>query len=270
VPYGLPYVVLCLVQAVAVLVPRPSPPLPWLGRRRLLGLIPLAAIGGVVALIDADPSLAQSATDLAVFATPVAFAGGALAFRFRPAAIAVVPLFWLAWKGSGRPQDIAIDALIVGAAGTLAWLTGTVAPRLVLAAAIIVVTVVDVYQVLVAGSVQPVANALVSAAPPSDLPHLQQAVWNGATMGWGDIYLAALLGTVIAAAPLRRRLEVAAVVVVSGLANGFQFLVLDLIPATVPVAAALVYALLRERGRIGTVPASEGGHADGYDGNPPR
>ena len=269
-PYGWPYVMLCLVQASAVLVPRPSPALPWLGRRRLAGLIPLAGIGGAVALIEADPSLAQAATNLAAVATPVAFLAGLATFRVRPAALAVVPLFWLAWKGSGRPQDLAIDALIVGAAATLAWLTGTVAPRLALAVGILIATAVDVYQVLVSSSVQPVANALAVAAPPSDLPHLQQVVWNGATMGWGDMYLAALLGTVVAAVSRRVRLEVAAVVVIAGLANGFQFLALDLIPATVPVAAALVYALLRERLARDTVPASEGGHCHGNDRDAPR
>ena len=105
-----------------------------------------------------------------------------------------------------------------------------------------VATAVDVYQVLATTTVAQVAHALSAAAPPSTLPHLQEAVWRGASMGWGDVYLAALLGTVVAGLSLPRRLAVAVVVVLAGLANGFEFLSLNLIPATVPVAIGVLVA----------------------------
>jgi hypothetical protein len=94
--------------------------------------------------------------------------------------------------------------------------------------------------------VQPVANALHLAVPVANLPSLQEAVYGGATMGWGDLYLAALLGTVLAASARRIRIEAAAVVLVAGVLTGFAFAVLDTLPATVPVSVALAWAFVRE------------------------
>jgi hypothetical protein len=249
IPYGSEYVVLCGVQAVAVLGPRASPVVRVLRRFRILGVIPLLAIGGAVLVMSANPDLAQQATDLATFATPIAFLGGFLAFRVRSLWVLAPVLYLIAWKATGDRHEVAIDVLIVGACATLAWLTGIVAPRRALAVGILVATAVDVYQVLASTTVATVAHALTAAAPPSTLPHLQEAVWRGASMGWGDVYLAALLGTVVASLSLPRRLLVAVVVFVAGLANGFEFLAVDLIPATVPVAVGVVFALWIGAGR---------------------
>ncbi len=242
IPYGSAYVALCVAQSLAVLVPRASPAVPALGRHRVLGLIPLLAIGGAVLMMSAKPELAQQATDLATFATPVAFLAGAFAFRLRSPWVLAPVLYLLAWKGHGDVHDGAVDALIVGACGAFAWVTGIVAPRRALAIGILVATAVDVYQVLATTTVAVVAHALTAAVPPSTLPHLQEAIWRGASMGWGDVYVAALLGTVVAGLSLPRRLAVMATVTVAGLANGFTFLSLDLIPATVPVAAGVLVA----------------------------
>ena len=51
VPYTWNYVGICLVQALAVLAPKAPPTLGWLRARPVYGLIPLAAIGGVVLLL---------------------------------------------------------------------------------------------------------------------------------------------------------------------------------------------------------------------------
>ncbi len=245
-PFDQRYVLLCAVQAAVVLLPRPSRALL---RSRWLGLLPLAAIAGGVLLIGASPAFAQRATDLAAIATPILALGGLAAFRVRWLALLAPVAYAVAWRGSARPADLATDLLIAGACATLAWLTGMVAPRGALAVGIVVATVVDVYQVIVTEQVQPVAEALHGAVPIEHLPRLQEAIWDGATMGWGDMYLAALLGTVLARSVRGIRVEAALVVFVSGVLLGFAFAVLDTLPATVPVSAALGWALVREARR---------------------
>ncbi len=254
VPFTSGFVALCAVQAITVLGPRQPP---RLVRRAWLGLIPLAAIGGIAMLLAERPSLAQQATDLAAIATPIAFAGGLFAFRIRALALLAPVLYVIAWKGDGRPAQIATDALIAGAAVTLAWLTGTVAPRGGLIVGILAASVVDVYQVVVSEQVQVASRALSAAQPVSDLPRLQELVWGTASMGWGDAYLAGLLGVVLAGSVLRTRLVAAGAVFVLGVAFGFLFHVLDTLPATVPVAAALLIALALDA----TVPETQEGRS---------
>jgi hypothetical protein len=240
VPFTSGFVALCAVQAITVLGPRQPP---RLVRRAWLGMIPLAAIGGVALLLAERPSLAQQATDLAAIATPIAAAGGLFAFRVRALALLAPVLYVVAWKADGRPAQIATDVLIAGAAASLAWLTGTVAPRGGLVIGILAATVVDVYQVLVSEQVQVASRALSAAQPAAGLPRLQELVWGGATMGWGDAYLAGLLGVVVASSSLRTRLVTAGAVFVVGVPFGFLFHVVDTLPATVPVAVALLIAL---------------------------
>jgi hypothetical protein len=247
VPFGREYVALCALQAATVLAPRLPLSIPALRRRRLLGLLPLAGIGGVVVAIGADTRLAADAVDLSAVATPLLALAGVFSLRVRLLALAAVPAFLAAWRGSGRAADVGIDVLIALACVTLGWLTGAVAPRTALAVGIVAAAVVDVYQVLVTEQVQVVARALHEAAPPRGLPPLQEAVYAGASMGYGDLYLAALLGVVLAASARRLRYAAAAAVLVLGVAEGFLFRVLDTLPATVPVALALLGALAVER-----------------------
>jgi hypothetical protein len=114
---------------------------------------------------------------------------------------------------------------------------------------------VDVYQVLVTEQVKEASQALAAAQPAAGLPRLQELVWGTASMGWGDAYLAALLGVVVATSALQIRLIAAGAVFVLGIACGFLFHVLDIVPATVPVAGALALVLVLDA----TVPASQGG-----------
>jgi hypothetical protein len=172
VPYDDRYAALCAVQAAVVLLPRPSP---VLLRSRWIGLVPLAGIGGVVLLMGADPSLAQRATDLAAIATPILACAGIVAFRIRWLGLLAPVAYAIAWKASGTAVDAATDILIAGACATLAWLTGMLASRMVLAVGILVATAVDVYQVTVTEQVQPVAQALHRAIPVEHLPRLLAA-----------------------------------------------------------------------------------------------
>src|SRR5689334_14574112 len=124
VPFGREYVALCALQAATVLAPRAALAIPWLQRRRVLGLVPLAGIGGVVLLIGAVPRLAADAVDLSAVATPLLALAGLASLRLRLLALAAVPAFLVAWRGSGRAADLGGDALIALACATLAWLTG--------------------------------------------------------------------------------------------------------------------------------------------------
>jgi len=82
-------------------------------------------------------------------------------------------------------------------------------------------------------------NALNVAAPAAHLPQLQRAVFGAAVMGYGDLFIAALFGALLAAQPrlaLRGALAVAFVALVSDA----LFLVVNELPATVPIALVLL------------------------------
>ena len=107
-------VALCAVQAMTVLGPRPPPRLCAI---RCLGLIPLAAIGGVALLLAEQPDLAQQRHRPG--GDRDADRGVRRHLRVpRPTALLglLAPVLYLiAWKGDGRPTQIATDALIAGA-----------------------------------------------------------------------------------------------------------------------------------------------------------
>jgi hypothetical protein len=80
---------------------------------------------------------------------------------------------------------------------------------------------------------------LIAAQPAAGLPRLQSEVFGSVSMGYGDMFVAGLLGAVVAA---NRRTQWAAAVLTLLLASAMDvlFLVLDELPATVPVAVALI------------------------------
>ena len=67
-------------------------------------------------------------------------------------------------------------------------------------------------------------------------------------MGYGDIFLAAVLGAILVFEH-RRRDSIALLTTVLALAFGLLFFFVRELPATVPVAVALVIAELRDRAR---------------------
>jgi len=93
-------------------------------------------------------------------------------------------------------------------------------------------------------------NALNAAHPAAGLPRLQSAVLGSAVMGYGDLFIAAALGALLAS-ELGFAEQLRAAVLVAALALLFDllFLTLEELPATVPVAAALVLIALRRRRR---------------------
>ena len=112
----------------------------------------------------------------------------------------------------------------------------------------LVATIVDIYQVLTV-QVGPVAQALAGAVPPRGLPGLQQLELLGASMGWGDVYLAALVGAIVATS-VRATIAATLGCALGGLAFGLLFGTLDLLPATVPVTVGLLAAGAVEHRRV--------------------
>src|SRR5437868_6562000 len=81
--------------------------------------------------------------------------------------------------------------------------------------------------------------ALVAAAPGGGLPQLQSLGFGTASMGYGDTFVAAVLGAILAT---DRQLQLRAALLTLVLAGLFDllFFVLNTLPATVPVAVVLI------------------------------
>jgi hypothetical protein len=249
---------LIAVQAALVALPR-AQPLPQLERlaARLRSpwwaLVPLASIAGVVWAVNAHGGTADALTWLALVAVPpLAAAALALAMHgARPwAALLVVPLFGLAWAdGEGVGGEAAGVALTALSCVTLGVLLVAVAPHGWLKVGIVLMALADAI-LIGAETLQPAARVLNDAAPPAALPQLQRAQLWHASIGYGDYFLAGVLGALLAA---ERRPQVPAALLVLAISVVFDllFLVVDTLPATVPVALALVALELRERAGAG-------------------
>jgi hypothetical protein len=240
-PFWASDLVLLAVQAALVLVP--SPPIPGLDRlrrsRAWAWVLP-ASLGLTVALLAVLPGAAPIYTYLALVGCPI---GAALVFsggRRRRAGLALLApaLLAIAWARqdalSGQAAALALTAL---SAIPLAAILNRIAPALAIKAGIVAMAVLDAILVFSNGLQQP-NDVLNAAAPAAHLPRLQLADFGAAIMGYGDLFIAAVLGAVLATRARRRR----AAVLTLGLAVAFDalFFVVDVLPATVPVALALL------------------------------
>ncbi len=119
-------------------------------------------------------------------------------------------------------------------------LLGTVTPPRWLALGIVLVALADT-ALVVSDLLQQPNDVLNAAQPAAHLPRLQSESFGDAVMGYGDLFVAGLLGGLLAAAGDRRRQLWGALLVV-GLALGFDllFFAVDELPATVPVALATI------------------------------
>lgn len=246
-PYAWPFLVLLAFQAVTIALVRDPGTMRPIRRHPLIGLLPLLAIGGMVIVLGAWPAAVDAVTALAAIAVPIlALLAGFHVRRWVVPLALAAPLLWLvAWRLEESPWgELAANLLIVLAAALLGRLTGWVAPRWALVIGVFIASGVDVWQVARI-EVQPVAQALGVAQPPSGLPSLQELRFEGATMGWGDAYLAAVVGAIVA---VSRRATVAATLAcgLGGAVFALLFIVVDFLPATVPVAFALLIAGLVE------------------------
>jgi hypothetical protein len=235
--------VLNVAQALAVALPAAGLPL-WLekARRGAWALILPASIIVAVTVISLVPASADVYTWLALLGVPVgcALALGWAAHGARwPLALLAVPLLAVAWAWQDtRAGELARDALILGSCVTLGRLIAGAAPQPVVKVALVAMAVVDA--ILVFSGELEAPNAVLNAAVPAPgLPQLQTGVFGASSLGYGDFLAAGVLGAVLATDRAPQWL-LAAVLVVVSLAWDQLFLVVDLLPATVPPAIVLL------------------------------
>lgn len=145
----------------------------------------------------------------------------------------------LTWRAPTTLAGEAAGALLDGlSCVTLGVLLAAVTPPAWLKAGIVAMACADVW--LVASDLLEAPNNTLSAAAPSGgLPQLQSEQFGSVTLGYGDLFVAGLLGAVISTPRPRHWLA-------AGLTLGFAavfdllFFVFDELPATVPVALALL------------------------------
>jgi hypothetical protein len=241
-PFWLSIGVLSLVQAALVAIPRA--PLTSLGSRlrsRWWALVLPLSIVVVISAITLDSDTADFLTYLALFAVPplAAVALAWLVHGGRPAlALAILPLFAIAWGARGAlGGETAALALSGLACVSLGWLAATAVPSRWLKLGIYAMAAIDAY--LVAGDLLQGPNAVLNTASPgAGLPRLQLANFGSAVMGFGDLFIAATLGALLAS---NRSLQLRGAALAAVFCLGFDllFFAVDETPATVPIALTL-------------------------------
>jgi hypothetical protein len=240
-PFSLSIGALSLVQAALVALPRPAV-LPQLDslRSRWWALVMPLSIAVVIGAIALDSASARALTYLALVAVPP-LAALALAWLVRGArpglALLVMPLFALAWaaKGSltGQASALALSAL---ACVSLGWLLACVVPARWLRLGIYAMAAIDTW--LVASDLLQGPNAVLNSVSPGGLPRLQLVSFGSAVMGFGDLFVAATLGALLAR-DRSLQLSGAALAAAIGLLFDLLFFAVDELPATVPIALSL-------------------------------
>src|SRR4051812_15443207 len=253
--------VLIATQAALVALPGAGLPAPltrFAGRAWSL-LLPLS-IAVVVAAIALDPAVADGLTWLALLAVPplAAVALGWAMRGARPAlALLAAPMVALAIAGAGGlAGDACAAALTALSCVTLGRLLAGGVPGRALKVGIVAMAVIDA--VLVFGDQLQGPNAVLNAAVPlHGLPQLQFLDLHGASLGYGDVFVAGVLGGVLAREG-RAQGRIALLVLAFSIAWDGLFVAFDTLPATVPVALALLTAeAARALGRRGHPRRSE-------------
>ncbi len=243
---------LTLAQAAVIALPGKAPRLA-LERLRSgwWALVPPASIVVVIALVGLYASSADALSYLALVAVPplAALALAALVKHASPAlALAVAPLFALAWALprtlAGETAALALSALACVALGVI--LATAVAPRW-LRLGVYAMAVVDLCLVAT-DLLQGPNSTLVAAGPAGGLPRLQAVYFGSATMGFGDLFIAATVGALLAR-QRRSQLEAAVLAATLGLSFDLLFFAVELLPTTVPVAVTLALLEARDRRR---------------------
>ncbi len=242
---------LLALQAGVVAAPRAAPRMAVLDRLRGRGwaLVPIVSIVAVVFAIRYVSDAATGLTYLALTAVPP-LAAGALGWAARgstpTAAIGAIPLFVIAWIAHASLVGEAAAALLSAlSCVTLGVLLAAVTPPRWLKLGIVLMAAADTW--LVVSDLLQAPNAtLIAAHPAAGLPRLQTEIFGSVSMGYGDLFVAALLGAALAANP---RIQRGAGVATFAIAAAFDllFLVVAELPATVPVALALLAVEARAR-----------------------
>jgi hypothetical protein len=211
-------------------------------------ILPLS-IALVVAGIAIFPQLADALTWIALILVPpgALLAAGWALHGARPAYAAIAALlFVFAWVETGTLAGDAAAALLTAlSAATLGRLLAGGVPGAYLKAGIVAFAVIDA--ILVFGNQLQGPNAVLNAAVPAPgLPQLQYLELHYASLGYGDVFVAGVLGGVLAAERTRQWPVGVLVFALAGLWD-LLFLLdsINTLPATVPVAAALVIVEVR-------------------------
>ncbi len=245
-PFSVSIAALSLAQATIVALPR-VPAITSVSRlrgRRWALIPPLSVIVFAIVVGAAERASAQGLTYLALVAVPAlaALALGWLTPRARPRrALFVVALFALAWglRGGlvGEAAALALSALSCVALGVL---LASVTPPRWLGAGIVAMAVADT-ALVVSDQLQKPNSALNAAHPAAGLPRLQDAVFGSAVIGYGDLFVAGVLGALLIVS-LGRAQQARGAVLAAGFALAFDllFFAVDELPATVPIALTLI------------------------------
>lgn len=246
---------LLALQAGVVLAPRPAPEIALL--RRMTGrgwaLVPIGSIVVVIFAIRYVSDTATGLTYLALVAVPplAAAALGWMARGSTPwAALGAVPLFAVAWAiPTTLVGEACVDLLCALSCVTLGVLLAGVTPKGWMKLGIVLMATADSWLVIT-DLLQAPNNALIAAHPVAGLPRLQSELFGSVSLGYGDLFVAALLGAVLAGEGRRQELGALLTLGFSAVFDLLFFFVNEL-PATVPVALALitleVWALVRRR-----------------------
>lgn len=242
--------VLVLFQAVCIALVGAGLP-SWLMRfrGRWWALVLPLSIALVVLAISVVPATADALTWTALIGVPIGAAvalGWAAPGARAPLAILAAPLLAIAWASPdstagqlatcslGAGSAIALGRLLAGGV-SLDWLK----------AGVYAMAAVDAYLVF-SGSLQAPNSVLVAASPGSGLPQLQSAGFGSFSIGYGDFFLAAVVGGILAVEG-RARIPAALAMVAFALLWDQLFLVYDILPATIPPALALLAVTITSR-----------------------
>jgi hypothetical protein len=237
---------LLALQAGIVAAPRALDPR-WTERLRRLrargwALIPVASIIGVIFAIRYASSTATWLTYLALVAVPL-LAAAALGWLMRGARPWFAPialgLFVVAWRTPHSLSGEAAGALLSGlSCVALGVLLATVTPGRWLKLGIVAMACADVW-LIASDQLQAPNTVLVAAKPSGGLPQLQSEQFGTITMGYGDLFVAALLGGAFMSARTAQRIAALLTFAIAAVFD-LLFLAFDNLPATVPVALSLL------------------------------
>jgi hypothetical protein len=231
---------LCLVQAAAVALPGRPLTLPAAVRGRAWALVLPGVLVAFVIALSADASLATRLAELAIVTPLLALLVPVVVERRWRAPVGLVAIAAVAcglWLRHGAVGGLARAIAIACACAVLATLLAGVAPARALRVGLIALVVLAVILV-VSGSVGTTSNELHHAVAPAGLPSFQDATLGPATMGYGDLFSAAVLGAVLTREG-RWRGRAAAAVLASAWGFGLLLTVVTTLPATVPLLAGL-------------------------------
>jgi hypothetical protein len=225
-----------VVQAALVAVPRRLGPEDRLGRlagrlqSRWWALVPLGSIVVVVFAIQQASATANGLTWLALITVPI-LAATSFGWANRGArwwmGLVAAPLLALAW----------LSPTTLWGQGAATLLTAFSCMTL----GIVLMAAGDSYLVFT-NLLQAPNNVLVGAVPAPGLPQLQGITFGDILLGYGDVFVAALLGAVLAREGRSGRVQLGMALLTLFLAGMFDllFFVLSELPATVPVALAVI------------------------------